>query len=72
MNFQKELLMNTVLLQGGRLFGLLGILVMTVSAAARLTHNFTLGGFQTGTLLMAGIGAVSVGCFSLLWLLVER
>jgi hypothetical protein len=72
MNSQKEQVMNTVLLLGGRLIGLLGILSMAVSVAARLAHNFTLGGFETGTLLLAGIGAVSVGCFLLLWMLVER
>jgi hypothetical protein len=71
MNVQKEQVMNTVLVQGGRLIGLLGILVMAVSVVARLAHNFTLGGFATGTLLLAGIGAVTVGCFLLLWRLAE-
>jgi len=64
--------MNAVVLRGGQLIGLLGILLMVVSVAARLAGNFRLGGFATGTLMLAGIGAVSVGCFLLLWALAER
>jgi hypothetical protein len=64
--------MNALALMGGRLIGLLGVLLMAVSVAARLAGNFTLGGFATGTLMLAGIAAVSAGCFLLLWVLVER
>ncbi|MGE5336850.1 MAG: hypothetical protein ACM3PU_03420 [Gemmatimonadota bacterium] len=64
--------MNATVFRGGQLIGLLGILLMLVSVAARLGGRFNLGGYQTGTLLIAGIGAVVVGCFLLLWTLVER
>jgi hypothetical protein len=64
--------MDTVLRRGGQLSGLLGILLMAVAVAARLAGNFWLGGFTTGTLLLAGIGAVTVGCFMLLWRMAER
>ena len=63
---------SPLLLRGGKLAGLIGILLIVVSVAARLAGKFTLGGFASGTLMLAGIGAVSVGCFLLLWLLVER
>ena len=63
---------SLVLLRGGQLAGLIGILLIVVSVAARLAGKFTPGGFASGTLMLAGIGAVSVGCFLLLWLLVER
>ncbi len=64
--------MNATLLRGGQLIGLLGVLLMLVSVAARLGGRFNFGGYQTGTLLIAGIGAVVVGCFLLLWALVGR
>ena len=64
--------MGAVLLRGGQLAGLIGILLIVVSAVARLAGKFTLGGFATGTLMLAGIGALSVGCFLLLWLIAER
>ena len=64
--------MDSFLLRGGQLAGLVGILLIVVSAAARLTGNFALGGFAAGTLMLGGIGAVSVGAFLLLWLLVDR
>jgi hypothetical protein len=62
----------SLLLRGGQLTGLIGILLIVVSVVARLGGKFTLGGFATGTLMLAGMGAVSVGCFLLLWLLAER
>jgi len=46
--------------------------MIVVAVLARLAGRFSLSGFQTGTLMLAGIGAVSVGCFLLLWLLAER
>jgi len=64
--------MNTVLLRGGQLIGLLGILLMLVSVYARFAGKFTFGGYQTGTLLLAGMGAVVVGCFFLLWVIADR
>jgi len=63
---------SLLLLRGGQLAGLIGVLLIVVSVFARLGGKFTLGGFATGTLMLAGIGAVSVGCFLLLWLLAER
>jgi hypothetical protein len=63
---------SLLLLRGGQLAGLIGILLIVVSVVARLAGRFTLGGFATGTLMLAGIGAVAVGCFLLLWLLAER
>lgn len=55
--------MKTLLVQGGRLIGILGLLSMLISIAARLAGHYTLGSYATGTLMLAGIGAVSAGCF---------
>ena len=64
--------MNAVLLKSGQMVGALGILIMLIAVLARVGGSYTLGGYATATLLLAGIGAVSVGCFLLLWVLVER
>jgi hypothetical protein len=61
--------MNELLLRAGQLAGVVGILLMVVAGVARLSGRFALGGFGTGTLLLAGIAAVGVGCFVLLWVL---
>ena len=63
---------SLLLLRGGQLAGLVGMAMIVVAVLARLAGRFSLSGFQTGTLMLAGIGAVSVGCFLLLWLLAER
>jgi hypothetical protein len=64
--------MNELLFRGGQLAGVIGLLLMAVAVVARLAGKFSLGGFATGTLMLGAIGAVSVGCFLLLWLLAER
>jgi hypothetical protein len=64
--------MNALLFRGGQLAGLVGVLLMIVGVAARLAGLYSFRGFASGTLMLAGIGAVSVGCFLMLWLLVER
>jgi len=64
--------MNTNLLRGGQSVGLLGILLMVIAVVARLAGRFMLGNIQTGTLLVAGIGAVVIGCFLLLWFIADR
>jgi hypothetical protein len=64
--------MQSALLRIGQLVGLAGVLLMLAAIAMRLLGKFAVGGYQTGTLLLAGIGAVVVGCFLLLWTVAER
>lgn len=64
--------MDRLLLLVGRLAGLLGLGLCLIAAVSRLSGNFWVAGFQVGTLLQAGIGALIVGCFLLLWVLCER
>lgn len=64
--------MNALVLKAGQLSGLLGIVLIAVSAVARLMGMYTLQGLSTGTMMLAGIGAVSVGCFLLLWRLAAQ
>jgi len=46
--------------------------LMAVSGAARLTGRYALGAFQIGTLLLASIGGLAVGCFLLLGSIADR
>lgn len=64
--------MHAILLRGGQSVGTLGVLLIALSAVIRLTGTYTFWNLSTGTVMLAGIGAVSVGVFCLLWLLVER
>ncbi len=52
--------------------GLAGVVLCVASVAARLSGNFWIGSFQTGTLLQAGIAAMVFGCFCFLAVLTER
>ena len=56
----------------GRTLGVLGLLLCAVAAATRIGGSYFLGGFQLGTLFLAGTAAMIGGCFLLLWVLVER
>jgi hypothetical protein len=64
--------MNALFVRAGQLAGLLGILLMAASVATRLAGRYTVAGFEAGTLLLAGTGAVTAGCFLLLWAISER
>ena len=63
--------MNSVLLLMGRLAGVAGLLLCIVAFGVRLTGVYFLGGFQLGTLLLAGIAAMIAGCFCLLLVLTD-
>lgn len=56
----------------GWVAGLSGVVLSAASVAGRLTGNFWIGGFQTGTLLQAGIAAMVFGCFCFLAELTQR
>ena len=64
--------MNALLRKAGQAAGLLGMLLMAVSAAGRFAGRFTVADFQVGSFMLAGIAAVSVGCFFLLWSMADR
>jgi uncharacterized membrane protein len=64
--------MNALLFNGGVVAGLIGMLLMAVAVAGRLAGHFTMGGFATGTMMLAGIGAISAGCFLLLWAVADQ
>ncbi|MGH8802158.1 MAG: hypothetical protein ACREX6_07660 [Casimicrobiaceae bacterium] len=51
----------------GRIIGIIGLALCALAVLARITGHFTLGGFQVGTLLVAGIAALAAACFLMLW-----
>jgi hypothetical protein len=51
--------------------GLLGMALSAASVVARLVGAYWVGGFQTGTLLLAGIAAMVFGCFCFLAVLTQ-
>jgi hypothetical protein len=55
-----------------RLAGLTGIAMMAVALGARLAGAYWLAGFQTGTILQAGMAATLVACLAYVAILVER
>ena len=64
--------MSDMLLWVGRAAGVIGVLLSVLGAGARLSGQFWLGGFQSGTLLLAGTSAMIAGCFFLLLVLTRR
>jgi hypothetical protein len=61
-----------LLLWIGRVGGALGIVLCAVAVLARLRSVYGIAGFQVGTLLLAGMAAMLVGCLGYLAALAER
>lgn len=64
--------MNNLLLWLGRLAGAVGLALIVVAVALRLTGAYWLGGFQVGTVVLGGTAALAAGCFALLLVLTSR
>ncbi|MEO5765837.1 MAG: hypothetical protein ABIR52_11050 [Casimicrobiaceae bacterium] len=64
--------MNDLLLWLGRLTGVIGLAVCVGAVALRLTGAYWLGGFQVGTLLIAGTASLAAGAFFLLLVSTRR
>ena len=64
--------METLLLWIGRLGGAAGVVICAVAVLGRLRGVYNLAGFQIGTLLLAGIAAMVVGCLGYLVAIAER
>ena len=64
--------MESLLLWTGRIAGIVGLALSTWAAYQRLTGAFFAGGFQVGTLLLAGMTGMLVACLCLLLVLTGR
>ena len=58
--------MDALLLRAGQAAGLVGLALLVFAVLARLAGYFVVGGLATGTLMLGGIGAMSVACYLLL------
>lgn len=56
----------------GRLGGAAGIVLCAVAVLMRLRGVYNFAGFQIGTLLLAGIAAMTVGCLAYVAAIAER
>jgi len=63
---------ETLLRWIGRLGGAAGVVLCAVSVLLRLRGVYNFAGFQIGTLLLAGIAAMLVGCLGYLAAIAER
>ena len=67
-----ENLLQNLLLWVGRVAGVVGVLICAVAVIARLSGEFLVINFQTGTLLQAGNTVMLLGCLSYVALLARR
>jgi hypothetical protein len=70
--WKKGARMENLLQWIGRLGGIVGVAITLIAVVARLQGSYMLGGFQVGTLLLAGIGGMVVGCLGYAAALAER
>ncbi|MCP5158169.1 MAG: hypothetical protein H6975_01940 [Gammaproteobacteria bacterium] len=61
-----------MLLWIGRSAGMVGVIICLIATSARLAGAFWVGGFQAGTLFLAGIAAMTLGCLAHLVVLTIR
>lgn len=64
--------MESLLLWMGRIAGVAGLALSAWAAYSRVVGAYYAAGFQVGTLLLAGMTAMLVGCFCLLLVLTGR
>ena len=64
--------MKGALVLFGRVVGAIGVAICVLASFARITGHYTLGSYQAGTLLLAGIAAMVAGCLALLWAMSSR
>lgn len=56
----------------GRVGGVVGVILCAIALLARLRGVYTLEGFQVGTLLLGGIGAMVFGCLGYIAAIAEH
>jgi hypothetical protein len=64
--------MERIMLALGGAAGALGLVMCTVAVVVRLSGRFWIGGMQSGSVLQAGIAAMTAGCLFYLFVLTRR
>jgi hypothetical protein len=70
-HYRTERVLNNLLRWLGRSAGVIGVLLCAVSFLARAVGVWTIGGFQIGTVLQAGMAGMILGCLAYLAVLVD-
>jgi len=55
-----------------RAAGLLGVVLVVASVAVRFAGSFSVGSFQVGTVMQAGMAAMLFACLAYLAIIAER
>jgi len=63
---------DSVMVWIGRAAGVVGAAIVGAAALVRLSGTYWLGGFQAGTVFLAGIACLTFGCFCMLIALTQR
>ena len=63
--------MTILLLWIGRIGGAFGVLLCAIAVLTRIRGMYGLAGFQVGTVLLAGMAAMLVGCLGYLAAIAE-
>jgi len=61
-----------MLLWIGRLGGIAGLILCAMAVLARMRSVYNVAGFQVGTLLLAGVAVMLIGCLGYLAAIAER
>lgn len=64
--------MQALLIWMARIAAICGVTLIAVAAVARLSGMYSLAGFNSGTMLQAGMALVLLACLAYLATLVER
>ena len=64
--------MQSLLLWIGRIGGAVGVLLCIIAVLTRIRGVYGLAGFQIGTVLLAGMAAMLVGCLGYLAAVAEH
>jgi hypothetical protein len=63
---------TNLLLWIGRIGGAVGLLMCAIAVLTRVRGDYILAGYQVGTVLLAGMAAMLVGCLGYLAAIAER
>lgn len=64
--------MQALLMWAARIAAVAGVALMATAVMARVSGVYSLGSFQSGTILLAGMAAVLLACLGYLITLAER
>ena len=64
--------MQVLLIWAARIAAVAGVALMATAVMARVSGVYSLGSFQSGTILQAGMAAVLLACLGYLTTLAER